>query len=66
MNFFKTTGSKRDCWYIMTIYLTVVYGILGHGLPEEKKNGSNSTFSGSKTLASVAFSFTPLLWEQKQ
>lgn len=48
MNFFKTTGSKRDCWYIMTIYLTVVYGILGHGLPEEKKMAPIPHFLGVK------------------
>lgn len=66
MNFFKRTENKRDRWYTMTTCLTVVYGISRHGLPEKKKTGSNSTFSGSKTLARAAFSFTPLLWEQKQ
>lgn len=63
MDFLKTE-SKRG--YITTTYLTMVYGISGHGLPEKKKNGSNSTSLGSKTLFRSAFGFTPLLWEQKQ
>lgn len=62
MDFLKTE-SKRA--YITNIYLTMVDGISGHG-PPEKKNGSNSTSLGSKTLFRSAFGFTPLLWEQKQ